>query len=133
MKGMLLGTVLAAFLLAISGCATTTEKALQERGLSPLTQAELEALHSRTRTIRGITHSGITVTGTLTSDGVAKLDCPRVSHEGTWRIKEGKFCTQYPTVRNGVERCANHYKIEDNKYQKFNSNGSFNSTFSYTN
>ena len=63
MQGLFSGAVLAAILIVLAGCALT-EKALRERGRSPLTQSELEAMFSRTRTFhRTIAEGG---SGTVT-------------------------------------------------------------------
>ena len=88
-------------LLVLAGCAMT-EQSLRDKGASPLSQGELEALFSRTRTIKWATNTGATGTGTYTKDGVAKLTWTGGGDDGTWRIKDGRFCTKYRTLRNGV-------------------------------
>jgi len=129
MKGMSFGAVLTATFLALSGCATP-EKSLQARGLSPLTQRELEALFSQTRTLHATTAEGLTGTWTFTPDGVAKGGWGLVSAETSWRITGGKFCTK-DTRGSGVEQCHSLYKTGENEYQAFHPNGALSATLSF--
>jgi hypothetical protein len=132
MKGMFFGAILAAVFLTLVGGATT-EKSLRERGLSPLTQSELEALYARTRVIRGSSPDGLGLTGTYTKEGGARLDWGRGAAEGSWRIIEGKFCTKYKVIRDGEERCFTIYKTEENEYKAFLPDGTFNGMTSFIN
>lgn len=129
MKGMFFGAVLAATFMALSGCATT-EKSLQARGLSPLTQSELEALFSQTRTLRATNAEGLTGTWTFTPDGVAQGGGGLESEEASWRITGGKFCTK-DTIGSGVEKCHGIYKTGENEYQAFHPDGSLAATLSF--
>lgn len=113
--------------IVLASCAPT-EKSLRARGLSPLTQSELEALYSRTRTVRGTTAEGVTWTGTYTPDGVAKLDWRQGGDEGSWRITGGKFCAKFKVMYDGEERCFTIYNTGKNEFKGFNSKGSFVST-----
>ena len=131
MRGVFISAVLFAFLVSVSGCATTAEQSLREKGLSPLTQTELEALYSGTPTVHGKTPNGGSGTATYTSDGVARFDFGKGVNTGSWRIEGGKFCVQYPNLRNGEDRCYTVYKIGDDQYQNFNPDGSLLSTFSF--
>jgi hypothetical protein len=124
MQGMFSGAVLAAIYVILAGCAPT-EKALRERGLSPLTQSELEALYSRTWTFRGTLPEGLKWTGTYTPDGVVKVDWRQGADEGSWRIIGGKFCMTFKVILNGEERCVTVYKTGGNEYTAFNPDGSF--------
>lgn len=120
-------------LIVLVGCATT-EQSLQKRGLFRLTHGELEALWSRTRTTRFTISEGRgTGTGTYASDGVAKIRALGRLHEGVWKIKDGKFCTQYATLRNGDERCYTFYKTGENKYQLIRPDEMLGVTLSFTN
>ena len=118
--------------LILSSCATT-EKALQERGLAPLTHSELETLMSRTRTARWTSSKGAAGTGTYTQEGTAKLAWSGGGAEGSWRISGDKFCTKYPTIRGGNETCFTMYKTGEYEYQSFFPDGSFNAALVYTN
>ena len=89
-KGMVVRAIVAAAFLTLGGC-TTTEQSLRARGLSPLSQCELEALYARTRTIRGSSPDGLRLLGTSTQEGGARLDWGRGAAEGSWRITGGKF------------------------------------------
>ena len=122
MQGLFSGAVLAAICMVLSGCPPT-EKALRERGLSPLTQSELEAVFSRTKTIRGTTAEGVTWTGPYTPDGVVKVDWRQGSDEGSWRITGGKFCAKYKVMYDGEERCHTIYKTGKNEFKGFNAKG----------
>jgi len=128
MPGMFLGTVLAAICIGLFGCAPT-EKALQARGLSPLTQSELEALYSRARTLHGtVTMQGaksVRVIWTYTPDGVVKIDWIQGAAEGSWWIAGGKFCRKFTMIDHGQEFCVTIYKTEKNEYQAFHSEGEF--------
>ena len=132
MKRLLFSAVFAAFFLTLSSCALT-EQSLRDKEISPLSQSELQALHARPRTIQGTSATGDRVTGTYTPEGVAKIQWSSGGAEGSWRIKDGKFCTTYSTLRGGEERCFTVYKTGDNEYKSFNPDGSLNATASYTN
>jgi hypothetical protein len=129
-KGMVVGALVAAAFLALIGC-TTTEQSLRARGLSPLSQSELEALYARTRTIRGSSPDGLGLLGTFTQEGGARLDWGRGAAEGSWRITGDKFCTKYQGIRNGEERCVTIYKTGENAYKAFLPDGTFNGTTSF--
>lgn len=124
MPGMFSGVVLAAICIGLSGCAIT-EKSLRERGLSPLTHSELEALYSRTKTLHGTTAEGVRWTGTFAPDGVVKVDWGEGADEGAWRIVGGKFCTTYQVINDGQEFCITIYKTGKNEYKAFNAEGLF--------
>jgi hypothetical protein len=135
MQGLFSGAVLAAVLIVLAGCALT-EKALQERGLSPLTQSELEAMFSRTRTFHRTNAEGGSGTVTYTPAGVVKLDWIQGADEGFWWIAGDKFCVKYnikykPILRGG-ERCFTVYKTGENEYKAFNAEGSSAGTVSFT-
>jgi hypothetical protein len=130
MQGLCFGAMWAVAFLVLSGCAPT-EQALRARGLSPLTQSELEALYARTRTIRGSSPDGLGLLGSYTQEGVARLDWGRGAAVGAWRIAEGKFCTTYPSIRNGEERCVTIYKTGENEYKAFLPDGTCNGTTSF--
>jgi hypothetical protein len=131
-KTLFLCALMGALFVILSGCATT-EKSLQERGLTPLTHNDLETLLSRTRTVRWTSAKGVAGTGTYTQDGTAKLAWNGGGTEGSWRVSGDKFCTKYPTIRNGNETCFTMYKTSESEYQSFSPDGSFNATVVYTN
>jgi len=131
-KDMVVGAIVAAAFLTLISC-TTTEHALQARGLAPLSQRELEALYARTRTIRGSSPDGLGLTGTYTPEGGMRLDWGRGAAEGSWRITGGKFCTKYQGIRDGEERCVTIYKTGENAYKAFLPDGTFHGTISFLN
>jgi hypothetical protein len=128
MHGIFSGAVLAAIFIGLSGCAIT-ERSLRQRGLSPLTQGELEALYSRTRTAHGtIIMAGTTaedVRWTYTPDGVVKVDWRQGAAEGSWLIIGGKFCRTFQVINDGQEFCVTIYKTGKNEYNAFHSEGVF--------
>ena len=128
MQGIVLGAVLAAIFMVLSGC-TATEKALRERGFSPLTQSELEALYSRARTVHGTmdfaSAESERVTWTYTPDGVVKVDWIEGAAEGSWWIAGGKFCRKFKVIAHGKEFCVTIYKTGKNEYNAFHSEGAF--------
>jgi hypothetical protein len=128
--GQKLSTVKLLSLLTFSGCATT-EKALRERGLSPLIESKLEALYSGGAKACGTTPEGVTSTVVYASDGKARLEIPGKSFDGSWRIENSKLCTQYSGLRDSLYICFPIYKVGENQYQNFNPDGSLVSTFSF--
>src|SRR5712692_4677158 len=124
MPGIFLGAVLATVFIGLSGCAPI-EKSLRERGLSPLTQSELEVLYSRARTVHGTIAQGVRWTGTYAPDGVVKVDWRQGADEGSWWITGGKFCRKFKVIDDGKEFCVTIYKTGKNEYKAFNSDGSF--------
>lgn len=131
-KSILCNTVVSTALLVLAGCATT-EQSLRARGLSSLTQSELEALFSRTRTVRRTTAAGAPIMNTYMQNGTSQIESPLGSYEGTWRINAGKFYTRSSARDQRVERCVTIYKTGDNEYQSFQEDGTFTSTMAFTN
>jgi len=132
MKRLLFSAVFAAFFLTLSRCALT-EQSLRNTGISPLSQSELQALHARPRTFQGTSATGDRVTGIYTPEGVGKIQWSGGEAEGSWRIKDGKFCVTYAPLWGGAERCFTVYKTGDNEYKSFHPDGALNVTASYTN
>ena len=115
--------------IALSGCGTA-EKMAQDKGYAPLSQSELEQSHSRTRTVTWRNAAGNGGTATYHADGTAQVTWNGGADEGHWRIVDGRFCSKWTTVRNGVENCTRSYAVGENEYQAYNADGSLNSTFS---
>lgn len=59
--------------MMLLGCATT-EESLQESGLPPLTQSELEVMYDRTRTMDWSNPKGASGTVTYNADGTAYVN-----------------------------------------------------------
>jgi hypothetical protein len=129
MKGRFLGIVLAAGLLALASCAMN-EKSQREYGLSPLTQNELEALFSRTRTYSWIDYMGKEGTGTDYPDGKMQIYAPD-EISGSWRIRGDKFCFEIPSSQEDM--CSAVIRTQQNEYKLFRPDGSYYMTFSFTN
>lgn len=132
MKTALIGVVTTTLTMVLAGCATG-EKSLRERGYAPMSQAELEQEHARTRTVNWTNVQGGAGTATYEADGTARVTWANGSDEGRWRIVDGNFCNQWKTVRNGAERCVRTYKTGDNEYRTFDLDGTPASTLSFTN
>lgn len=118
--------------LMLSSCATT-EKSMQERGLTPLTHNQLKTLMSRTRTTHWTTAENVTGTGTYLDDGSAEITWGGRAAQGAWRITGDKFCTRYPTIRKGNDVCYTLFKTGEKEYQLFHQDGSLNATVVFTN
>lgn len=116
----------------VVGCATT-EKGLAEKGLKPLTESELKALYSRTRTTKWTNAQNRSGTGEYRVDGTAQVNWGTGGALGRYRIVGNTLCTQYPEVRGGAESCSRVYKTGENEYTTFFTDGEYNTVFSYTN
>ncbi|MBI3030795.1 MAG: hypothetical protein HYY64_14915 [Candidatus Rokubacteria bacterium] len=102
---------------------------------TPLTGAELKNMFERGAIIdhyhpggiwRGSTvvdPSGLVFANWLEASGVGGQDL------GTWRMVGDTFCLKYKTVRGGMETCFRHYKVGDNTYQIWLTDGRFNSAY----
>ena len=131
-KPLFLSASIGVAFLMLASCATS-EKSLQESGLTPLTHNELEMLMSRTRTWRWTNTNGRTGAGRYAEGGDAKVNWRGGQAEGSWRISGDKFCTRYPTVRRGNEFCYTVYKTGEKEYRTFLKDGSFYSSWVLTN
>lgn len=131
MNTPLIGLVAAGFAVTLVGCGTAEMKA-QEQGYAPLSQAELEQANMRTRTIAWSSPVGSSGTATYEPDGSARVSWQNGQDEGRWRIVDGRFCSQWKTIRNGAENCTRSYKVGENEYRAYNADGTLNTTFSYT-
>src|SRR5262245_12765816 len=117
-------SALAVFLVGtLAGCAVT-EKSLRDKGMTPLSQKQLEERYSRPVKIAFHSAGGVRGTGTYTPDGTARLDSSNFSDTGVWRIKDGKFCGKYTRIRNGQENCFTFYKTGAKEYMSFDADGS---------
>ena len=136
-KAAVLATVM------LSGCAIT-EQALQQRGLRPLNQSQLEVMYAQPRQTVWTDTKGRTGVAIYLGDGQAAIDRGRgVGFEtaslerdgsytlGTWRAVDGQFCTRFEAIDNGAERCVTHYQISDDEYRAFNPDGSYAGAFSF--
>jgi hypothetical protein len=123
---IVLGGFVVLFAVALSSCATTTEKSLRDRGLSPMTQKDLEQRFSRPVNARFEAATGVAGTVAYTPDGSARLDAPNISDTGKWRINNGKACVTWTKIRQGQEGCFTLYKTGPKEYTSFASDGSYN-------
>lgn len=118
--------------LGIVGCATT-ETSLTEKGLKPLSEAELKSLYARSRTIKWTNAQNTSGTAEYRPDGSTSVNWGTGGSQGRYRIAGDTFCTQYPDVRGGVERCVRTYRTGENEYRTYLTNGEYAAVFSYTN
>lgn len=121
-------TVACTVSLIIAGCATMSEKALQEKGMRPMTEAELRALNAQPMSGTFVANTGIRGEMRSTPDGKVSLAWPGGSSNGTYRINGNQVCSTHPTIDNGQERCLRVYQTGPNERQYFRLDGTYNST-----
>jgi hypothetical protein len=114
--------LIATALVGATGCAVT-QKSLEEKGLRPLTQKELEDRYSRPVKVRFVNARNQSGTGDYNPDGSVRLSWQGGGANGRWRIKDGKFCTTYAEIRNGVETCFTSYRTGPKEYVSFGPDG----------
>lgn len=132
MHKLLRAAAVVAASVVLLGCATG-EKSLVEKGLQPLSEAELKSLYSRTRTISWTNVANNSGTGEYRTGGTAQISWGNGGASGTYRIVGNTFCAKCANVGGGVEHCQRVYKTAENKYATFMENGEANSTLSFTN
>ena len=130
-RSLLAATTLVAG-LGLAGCATT-EKSLTEKGMKPLSEAELKALYSGTRKVKWTNAQNRSGTGEFRADGAASVDWGTGSAQGKYRIVDNTLCSQFEGVRGGAENCFRIYKTGDNEYKQYFTNGEYNAVVSFTN
>lgn len=105
----------------ISACASMqTADALREQGHEPLSGSELRAIFDGGVT-QNWTSSQYSGTTDYMADGTAVVHSGPNEFEGSWRIADGKLCTQYEEIRDGEETCMTVFKV-DGQYKFFNGN-----------
>ena len=120
--------ILGSLVLLLISCATVEEK-LQEEGIKPLSQAELETLYEGGPTVnfKSARNSGTVIYHT---DGKCEVDWGRGTDTGVYSLKDNLICTKWIKIRDCKEGCFKIYKIGDNKYKAINQDGTLNSEFS---
>jgi hypothetical protein len=113
MKRALAG-VAALVLVTASGCGVT-QKSLQEKGLKPMTQKELEERYSRPVKVRFTNAQNQGGTAEYAPDGAARLAWQGGGATGKWRVKDGKFCT-VAQLRGGAEACFTSHRTGPKEY-----------------
>ncbi len=115
-------------LLFISGCVTAKQKRL-ESGLKSLGNTELESLFSKEFKAKFLSYKYDTTSYLhYFPDGVQKIETPKFDDKGVYQLVNGEHCSQWEIIRQGAEKCTTWFKIEDNKYEVFNPDGSKNGT-----
>ncbi len=95
----------------------------------PMSDQELKTLFSKP--IEASYYSNkrdMTVSLQYFPDGTQKIQTPKINDEGTYRIANGEQCSQWKTIRQGVEKCATWFRIGDKKYEVYEKNGAKNGT-----
>ncbi len=107
-------------IVGISACATQTADALREQGHESLSGSELRAIYDGGGTLnwKSSQYSGTT---DYMADGSATLHSGSKDFDGTWRIADGKLCTQYEGIRDGEETCMTVFEV-DGQYKFFDGN-----------
>ena len=129
MKALSFGLVVGVLIL-LGGCASQ-EQVLRSEGLKPLSENELKILHTKTRTTQWSNARGNTGAAVLEVNGSAKTVWESGESEGSWEIKNGKFCFTYQSLWNGKERCYDTYRVSESEYQYFIS-GKYVGKYTYT-
>jgi hypothetical protein len=123
----MLAGLAAVVLIVATGCGVT-QKSLQEKGLKPLTQKELEDRYARPVKSRWVNAQNQSGTAEATPDGTARLAWQGGGATGKWRIVNGKYCTTYPQLRGGNETCFAVYRTGPKEHVTFGADGSYNAT-----
>lgn len=113
--------------LAVVSCKTA-EESLTEAGNKPISAFEIRQLLAG-NTLKGISSRGFDFTVVYNAKGAAKITSNKYNETGKWWTEgTNKYCTQWPTVRDGAKGCRRIYKI-GNEYQMVRTDGSKSSRF----
>ena len=89
-----------------------SEQALRAKGLAPLTQQQLEERYARRVEARYESSLGARGTLSVMPDGSVRIS-GTLEDTGTWRIKDGMFCTKWAKIRQSAEGCLTQYRTGD--------------------
>jgi len=95
-----------------------SEQALRAKGFVPMTQQQLKERYARRVDARYEASIGTLGTLSVMPDGAVRFR-GAIEETGTWRIKDGKFCTMYPRFRQGAEACYRLYRTGDWEVSSF--------------
>jgi hypothetical protein len=127
MKTLFWSIAVAGLVVTVTGCAMT-EKSLREKGQAPMTQQQLQDMYAQPRKVAWTNDRNQSGTAAYTPDGVGRVEWPGGGATGKYRIVDGKFCSTYAAIRNGVETCFTVYQLGPKEMASFFSDGSFNAT-----
>lgn len=127
MRRLPLAAIAAMLLASAAGCASA-EKSLQEKGLSPLTQKQLEERFSRPRKVSFQSATGVRGTASYMPDRTARVEAPNLTDTGTYRVQDGKLCFKWATIRKGEEACFSYYQTGPKELKSIAADGSLNAT-----
>ncbi len=115
-----LAAIAAIATIALGGCSTVTEQSLTEKGVKPMTGAEMQVQYAtRVRTLEWTNARNETGTIRYSPDGTAFLQWRGGNAQGRWRIDGDRFCTRYPDLRGNQETCSRIYRTADNEFTSF--------------
>lgn len=116
-------------LLLLTGCVTAKQK-LVESGVQPMTGNEISELFSQPT---NVSYSGPKGSATIhhMPDGTQKIDYPGGTDEGNWRVNGDDICGKWQKLRSGSEQCSSMFKISENTYKFFGSDGSYRGTLTF--
>ena len=95
-----------------------SEQTLRANGLAPLTQQQLEERYARRVEARFENTLGGRGTQSVMPDGPVHYR-GGLEDTGTWRIKDGRFCTKFQKIRQGAESCFTVYRTGDWEFSYF--------------
>ena len=129
MRGTSLAVIAGAFALVGQSGMGLAQSASQATGaqVQPrrLTAVELRALNSvpHTSYVAG-NYGPNTNVAYFTPDGQIRFRSPNLHDVGTYRITDdGKLCTKYKTLRDGVENCQDIYQTSPDTFESQLPNG----------
>jgi hypothetical protein len=125
-------------LLAAAGCAfrepgpPPREPTPEERGLKPLTGAEVRTVLNKTR-YSWQAAAGATGTAITTGDGRVQVRWETGAVNGRIRFTDTGYCSRFEGVRNGVEDCYRLYRTGPKDFTVVRQDGSPSGTITLTN
>ncbi len=109
--------------IVLSGCVTAEQKLL-DKGLQPLSVAEYKELFSTKRMAEFYnTKKGRSGLVTFMPDGSQSAVSGGKTFTGTYSFKNNQYCSKMDH-RNGLVKCTSWFKVSDNEYHLFLSDGS---------
>jgi len=116
--------VLTCSILLFGGCVSAKQKLL-DAGMKPMDNQELTSLFSKPFEANYVSSkNGTTSLVQYFPDGAQKINNPRITDEGTWKIENGEQCSKWTKIRKGAERCTVWFKVSSDKYEVYNRGGS---------
>lgn len=124
MNAMTRAGIASAMTVLMVGCATT-EKALQDRGLQPLSGAELRSIYGKPRVGTFTSAQNFQNEFRIHGDGTYTASWYGGSDKGRYRIDGDLYCTTISVINAGREVCSRVYKVSANELVTFTSDGEY--------